>query len=146
MREPLNNGGLEDSVRTGVWAECARITTFLSNITLIKAKGRCPYQLMFGSKLKLLTSLNIPEEIVIVTTKDDIQGKSKNRGLTNMFVGYSVVHANDVYRMMNLNSKRIIQTRDAIWLWKRYNDGLKEKLHQMIMIKVKTSEIPWKSV
>jgi hypothetical protein len=86
MRATLNNGGLEDSVRTGVWAECARITTFLSSITLIKAKGKCPYQLMFGSKLKLLTSLNIPEEIVIVTTKDDIQGKSKNRCLTNILI------------------------------------------------------------
>jgi hypothetical protein len=53
----LNIGGLEDSVRTGLWPECARVTTFLSNITLIKAKDKYPYQLMFGSKPKLPTSL-----------------------------------------------------------------------------------------
>jgi hypothetical protein len=34
----LNNGGLEGSLRTGVFAKCARTTTFLSNVTLIKAK------------------------------------------------------------------------------------------------------------
>jgi hypothetical protein len=79
MRATLNNEGLEDSVRTGKWAECARITTFLSSITLIKAKGKCPYQLMLGGKLKLPTSLNIFEEIIIVSTKDDIQGKLKKR-------------------------------------------------------------------
>jgi hypothetical protein len=94
----------------------------------------------------LPTSDGIEPEIInhATVTKSSI---AKIAGFyQDMFVGYSVVHANDVYRMMNLNSKRIIQTRDAIWLWKRYNDGLKEKLHQMIMIKVKTSEIPWKSV
>jgi hypothetical protein len=48
-RETSNNGGLEDRVRTDVWTECARATTFLSNITKIMAKDRCTYQLMFGS-------------------------------------------------------------------------------------------------
>jgi hypothetical protein len=33
----------------------------------------------------------------VVITIDDIQGKLKNRGLTCMFVGYSVDHTNDVY-------------------------------------------------
>jgi uncharacterized protein YwqG len=35
-------------------------------------------------------------------------------------VGYSVDHANDVYRMLNLNTKRIINTRDVVWLKKSY--------------------------
>jgi hypothetical protein len=34
----LNNGGLEDSVRSGVWAECIRTATILSNIISIKQK------------------------------------------------------------------------------------------------------------
>jgi hypothetical protein len=33
-----------------------------------------------------------------------------------MFVGYSVHCANHVYRMLNLDTKRIIQSRDIIWL------------------------------
>jgi hypothetical protein len=52
----------------------------------------------------------------IVTTKDDIQGKLKNCILTFILVTYLVNHANNVYQMMNLNTKRIIQTIDVIWL------------------------------
>jgi hypothetical protein len=48
IRAILNNGGLEDRIRSGVWAECARTTAFLSNHTSIKAKDKCPYPIMFG--------------------------------------------------------------------------------------------------
>ena len=40
-----------------------------------------------------------------------------------MFVGYADDHSGDVYRLLNINSKRIIITRDARWLniiWKHY--------------------------
>jgi hypothetical protein len=50
----------------------------------------------------------------VVTIKSDIQGKLTNRGTTFMFVGYSVNHSNDVYRMLNLDSKRIMNSRDVI--------------------------------
>jgi hypothetical protein len=63
----------------------------------------------------------------VVTTKDEIQAKLKSRGSTFMFVGYSFDHANDVYRILNLNSKRITQTRDVIWLVKCYDNWLKNK-------------------
>jgi hypothetical protein len=65
--------------------------------------------------------------MVIVTTKDGIQRKLKDRGLTCRFVGYSVDHANDVYRMLNLNSKSIIQKREVFWLEKYYNAWRKSK-------------------
>jgi hypothetical protein len=58
----------------------------------------------------------------VVITKDDVQGKVKDCGLICMLVGYSVDHTNDVYRMLNLNSKRIVQTIDVVWVVKCYND------------------------
>ena len=36
------------------------------------------------------------------------QGKLRNRGTVCMFVGYSVDHAHDVYRMLNLETDHII--------------------------------------
>jgi hypothetical protein len=42
-------------------------------------------------------------------------------------VGYSVDHANNVYRILNLNSKRIIQTRHFAWIGKCYNDWRNNK-------------------
>jgi hypothetical protein len=64
----------------------------------------------------------------VVTTKPDIQGKLTNRGTTGMFVGYSVNHSNDVYRMLNLHSKRIIHSRDIIWLDRNFKTWSKLKV------------------
>jgi hypothetical protein len=127
IRPTLNNGGLDDSIRTGVWADCARTTTFLSNIISIKAKDKCAYQLIFSRKSKLSTSLRIFGGMGVVITKDGVQGKLKNRSLTCMFVKYSVDHTNDGYWIFNLNTKRIMQTKDAVWLEKGYNDWRKNK-------------------
>ena len=37
-----------------------------------------------------------------------------------MFVGYASDHAGDCYEMLNMNTKRIIQTRDVTWLGRMY--------------------------
>jgi hypothetical protein len=110
----LNSPGVKDQLRSGVWAECAMTVTFLSNVTSIKNKEVCPYGLLFGCKPKLPTSLRSFGEIGVVTTKAKIQSKLKNGGTPCMFIGYSVHHANDVYRMLNLDTKRIIHSRDII--------------------------------
>jgi hypothetical protein len=110
----LNNGGLDDSIRTGVWADCARTTTFLSNIISTKAKDKCLYQLIFSRKPKLSTSLRIFGGMGVVITKDGVQGKLKNRGLACMFVRYSVDHTNDVYWIFNVNNERIMQIKDVV--------------------------------
>jgi hypothetical protein len=47
-----------------------------------------------------------------------------------MFVGYSVYHANDVYRILNLDNKRIIHSRDIIWLNEAYHDWIDRKVSQ----------------
>ena len=46
-----------------------------------------------------------------------------NRGKTCMFVGYAEDHAGDVYRYLDIHTKRIIMSRDVRWLniiWKHY--------------------------
>jgi hypothetical protein len=120
----LNHAGLENGERSGIWAECARTITFLSNITASKTKEKYPYQLLFGSKPKLPSSFRIFGEIGVVTTKDNVQGKLKNRGTACIFMGYSVDHANDVYQMFNFNTKRIIHSRDVVWLGKSYKNWM----------------------
>jgi hypothetical protein len=96
----LNHAGAKDQVRSGVWAEFSMTVTFLSNVTSIKNKEVCPFELLFGCKPKLPTSLRSFGKIGVVTTKANIQSKLKNRGTPRMFVGYSVHHSNDVYRIV----------------------------------------------
>jgi hypothetical protein len=102
----LNSAGLKDHLRSGVWAECAMTVTYLSKITSIKEKLICPYQLLFGNKPRIPESLRSFDENGVVTTKNDIQWKLTNRGTRCMFMGYSINHAHDVYRMSNIETKK----------------------------------------
>jgi hypothetical protein len=91
----------------------------------------CPNQLLFGCKPTLPASLRSFGKIEVVTTKDKIRGKLKNRGITCMFVGYSVNHAHDVYRM-HIATEMIINSRDIIWLNQMHKDWiLKETNNQL---------------
>ena len=52
-----------------------------------------------------------------------MRSKLDNRGKTCMFVGYADDHTKDVYRFLNIHTKRIILSRDVRWLnvmWKQY--------------------------
>jgi hypothetical protein len=126
----LNNAGLKNGVRSGVWAECARTVPLLSNITAIKVQvqEKCSFQLLlYGWKPKVAPSLRVFGEMGVVTKKNNIQGKFKNRGTICMFMGYSVDHSNDVYRMLNLEPKNIIHSRDVVWLNKSFTEWFSSK-------------------
>jgi hypothetical protein len=128
IRAMLNRAGVKDQLISGVWAECAMIVTFISNVISIKNNEVCTYEFLFGCKPKLPTSLRSFGEIGIVTTKANIQSKLKNRGTPCMFVGYSVHHVNDFYRMLNLDTKNIIQSRNIILLNEAYHDWIDRKV------------------
>jgi hypothetical protein len=45
----------------------------------------------------------------------------KNRGTTSTFMGYTMDHSNDVYRVLNMETKKNIHSRDVVWLSKSFN-------------------------
>ena len=64
-------------------------------------------------------------EMAVVAIHEGEKKRSKldTRGKTCMFVGYADDHAGDVYRFLNVKTKRDIMSRDARWLnllWKHY--------------------------
>jgi hypothetical protein len=63
----------------------------------------------------------------VFTTKDKIQSKLTTRGSPCIFVGYAENHSRDVYRMLNLETNAIIESRDIIWLKTMHVDWLKFK-------------------
>jgi hypothetical protein len=101
--------------------------TYLSNITYIKEEMIFPYQLLFGNKPRLTESLRSFGEVGVVTTKNYIQGKLTNRGTPCMFMEYSINHAHDVYRMLKIKTKKIIKSRDIVWMNKVYKDWKDQK-------------------
>jgi hypothetical protein len=45
-----------------------------------------------------------------------------------MFVGYSLYHAHDVYRMINMDIQKIVNLHDIIWLKEVHNDWIARKV------------------
>jgi hypothetical protein len=101
--------------------------TYLSNIISIKSSLKSPFELFCGEKPTLHNHLKIFGEVGAVTTKDKIEAKLTNRATTFIFVGYTDHHSRDVYRMLNLNAKSIINSRDIICLNKTYGEWKKNK-------------------
>jgi hypothetical protein len=129
IKAMLNSAGVKDQPRFGIWAECAMTVTFLSNVNLINNEV-CPYELLFGCKPNSPTSLRSCGKIEVVTIIANFQGKLKNQGTPCMFVEYSVIHANDIYRMLNLNTKSIIQSHNIIRLNEAYHVWIEKKISQ----------------
>jgi hypothetical protein len=79
--------------------------TFLSNITSIKTKDKCPYHLLFGVTPKPPSRKGTCGDMGVVTTKAEIQGKLTNCGNMCIFMGNSVDHSN-----LNLRRSLIQET------------------------------------
>ena len=61
--------------------------------------------------------------VIAIHEGKKMRSKLDDRGKTCMFVGYADDHSRDVYRFLNIYTKRIIISRDVRWLniiWKNY--------------------------
>ena len=72
-----------------------------------------------------MRSLRAFGEMAVIAVHEGKKRRSKldERGKTCMFVGYADDHSRDVYRFLNIHTKKIIMSRDVRWLniiWKQY--------------------------
>ena len=61
--------------------------------------------------------------VIAIHKGKKMRSKLDDRGKTCMFVGYAYDHSRDVYRFLNIHTKRIIISRDVRWLniiWRHY--------------------------
>ena len=84
-----------------------------------------PHTLFYGKDAKYMRCTRTFGEMAVIAIHDGKKMRSKldNRGKTCMFVGYADDHSRDVYRFLNIHTKRIIISRDVRWLniiWKHY--------------------------
>jgi hypothetical protein len=61
----LNHAGFENGRRSGIWAECARTVTFLSNITASKQRRSALISYCLGASLKYLQVLEYLEKLAL---------------------------------------------------------------------------------
>ena len=126
-RAMLIQAGLEPKHKGELWCEVISTATKLDNIMVRPERTKPPYTLFYGEDAKYAQSLRIFGEMAVIAIHEGRKMRSKldDRGKTCMFVGYAENHAKDVYRFLNIHTKRIILSRDVRWLniiWKRYKD------------------------
>jgi hypothetical protein len=99
-----------------------KTATNLENILVSARKPITSYNASFEKELPGLRNMRTFGEIAIVNdhAKRKMRGKLGDRGRPCILLGRAENHHRDVYRFLNLETERIIQSRDALWLNKQY--------------------------
>ena len=124
-RAMLIQAGINSKEKGGFWCEVISTATNLDNIMVRPDRTKPPYTLFYNKDAQFMKNLRSFREMAVVAIHEGEKMRSKldNRGKTCMFVGDADDHSGDVYRFLNINTKRIIMSRDPKWLniiWKHY--------------------------
>ena len=122
-RAMLVQPGIESKHKGEFWCEVISTGTKLDNIMVRPERTKPPHTLFYGEDAKYTRSLRTFGEMAVIAIHEGKKMKSKldDRGKTCMFVGYADDHTKDVYRFLNIHTRRIILGRDVRWLnliWK----------------------------
>jgi len=130
----LNQAGLPSGIRQGVLAEAANMAVFWEN-ALVHTKGQLPAYTQFYNKdpkyinnlhpfeAKYINNLHLFGEIRISVDPKfkKIHAKLQNKGQLCMMLGPAEHHGSDTFRMLNIATKKVVITRDILWLNKFYS-------------------------
>ena len=124
-RAMLIQAGLESKYKGEFWCEVISTATKLDNIMVRPERTKPPHTLFYGKDAKYMRCLRRFGEMAVIAIHEGKKMRSKiyGRGTTCMLVGYADDHSYDVYRFLNICTKRIIMSRDVRWLniiWKQY--------------------------
>ena len=133
-RAMLLTAGFSQQDKRKFWFEAISTATKLDNIMVRKERTKPPFTLFYNDEPKYMKFLRSFGEMAVIAISDGKKMRSKldTRGRTGIFVGYADDHAGNVYRFINIQTKKIILSRDIQWLnsfWKEYKkrkDGSKK--------------------
>ena len=126
-RAILIQAGIESKYKGEFWCEVISTATKLDNIMVRPERTKPPPTLFYGEDAKYTRSLRAFGEMAVIAIHEGKKMRSKldDRGKTCMFVGYADDHTKDLYRFLNIHTRRIILSRDVRWLnilWKQYKE------------------------
>ena len=124
-RAMLIQAGIDSKGKGEFWCEVISTATKLDSIMVRGERTKPPHTLFYSKDAKYMKYMRSFGEMAVVAIHEGKKMRSKldNRGKRCMFVGYAEDHAGDVYRFLNIHTKRIIMSRDVRWLniiWKHY--------------------------
>ena len=123
----MNAAKLTGSLRTGLWAECARTATNFDNIDCDNKDKEPRYKQFMGEEYKGFQHIQKFGEVGIMTQREKMKAKIKNRGIPCLYLGHADNHGGNVARVLKLETKKVIRSRDMRWLNKTLNEYMKDK-------------------
>ena len=125
-RAMMGAAHIPDNSRGKVSLEVLKCATMLDGLRIVEVNGKRKTQdeHIHGKNPKWATNLRTWGEAGVV--KEGKDGKTGDKGIAMMFVGYPLNQEADSVRMWNQNTNGVVTTRDVIWL-KRMFFERKEK-------------------
>ena len=120
VRAMLNRSRLPTAMRSKLWAEGARTATDAENLSVKVDKEKPPHKAFFGRDASCIWTLRRFGEIGIAKKGPKIKSKMTNPGVPILYLGHAEDHAGDVYRLLNLETKMVVFSRDVRWLNQDY--------------------------
>jgi hypothetical protein len=122
----LYSARLTTPFQQGLWASCASLAVPLENIFVKEKREQSSSWKVFGTNPKLISNMRTFVEMAIVARHSYKKARSNlaDCGNTVIFIGYSDHHEKDVYKFLNIQTKKPIFSRDVIWLNKTYSQHM----------------------
>ena len=138
----MNHARFTVKKRQEMWCETAQTATMLENVLVQEKGGKLPHNKFYGEYPKCAKYLRTFGEIGVTAISSNKIGRTKldPRGQISMFVGYSLDHPSDSYCLINLSTKRIIHSRDIIWLDKTWGHYYKIPTKYMVQEEIEIYE------
>jgi len=138
VRSMMNSAKLPAHLRNGLWTEAALSATLYENIVVTDTRKIPAYELLYKKEKGQARQLRTFGEMAVFATREKIQNKMADRGKLCMFLGYSDDHDDSTYRMMNITTRKVIHTRDIIWLNQSYGDYY--QVQQPMIVEIEDTE------
>ena len=133
IRSMMISAGIKEGLRQKLWAEAANMCVDLDNILVKCAKEKSPYEIFHKAKKSpnYVNNLRQFGEVGFVLKRNNkIKSKISDRGKKAIMVGYVRNSTGDTYRMYNLRTNKITNTRDVKWAGKLYKDMMVKETDQ----------------
>ncbi len=130
IRSMMIDAGIKEKLRQKLWAEATNMCVDLDNILVKCRKEKSPYEIFHKAKklpdyIKNLKQFGVVG--FVLKRGNKIKSKISDRGKKAIMVGYVRNITADTYRMYNLRTNKITNTRDVKWSNKLYKDIIQNK-------------------
>jgi hypothetical protein len=120
-RALMTASGITGDLKGKLWCEAFKTSIDIINISTSMKGDQLRNEIWNSTIPRYAFNLRIFGEIGIVK-KSGILSKLEEKGFEGMFVGYASDHSGEVYRMLNLQSHKISETRDIKWMKMTYDE------------------------